>query len=78
MGEILKHPNMSRLEPDPDCVTRDEAGRPLFRYCCDYRLFGRGFTFTLWAYDFDDAEARLDAIRQSGHIAGQVLSEVTG
>lgn len=33
----------------------------------------RVWTATVWAYDQDDAEARLDAIRNAGRLAGQVL-----
>ena len=38
---------------------------------------GAGLDRTLWAYDQQDAEARLDAIRRAGHVEGQVLEAGT-
>jgi hypothetical protein len=68
-----------RQRPEPEHVSCDQWGRPMFRFTVEYPHLAtqaggeRVWTATIWAYDEDDAEARLDAIRGSGRLAGQVI-----
>jgi hypothetical protein len=64
----------ARVEPDPDCVTADPDRRPMQIYALDYRLGGRVLTLTIDAYSFEDAEARVAAMRESLVLVGQVVA----
>ena len=65
--------------PDAEHVSCDQWGRPMFRFIVEYPHLTtpsgreRVWSATVWAYDAQDAEARLDAIRRAGHVEGQVL-----
>lgn len=58
-------------EPEPEFVSEDEFGRPLSAFGVSYELDGQVHTFHLNAYDFVDAEERVEAIRASGELIGQ-------
>jgi hypothetical protein len=68
-----------RQPPEAEHVSCDQWRRPMFRFTVEYphltTPLGREriWTATVWAYDEQDAEARLDAIRRAGHVEGQVL-----
>ncbi|MGK9170128.1 hypothetical protein KXR53_27690 [Inquilinus limosus] len=68
-----------RRPPDAAHVSCDQWGRPMFRFAVEYPHLTtpsgreRVWTATIWAYDPEDAEARLDAIRRGGRLVGQVL-----
>ncbi|WP_152613436.1 hypothetical protein [Inquilinus limosus] len=74
---VIRLPDRQR--PEPEHVSCDQWGRPMFRFVVEYPHLRtqsgmeRVWTATIWAYDQEDAEARLDAIRASGRLAGQVL-----
>lgn len=65
-----------RDEPDPALVMRDDFGRLLYLFGLDYEFDGREWMTELWAYSFEDAEARVAAMRQSLKVVGQKMSEV--
>lgn len=65
-----------RAQPDPEFVTKDEYGRPLYTFGVEYELGGKQYSFHLVAYDWADAEAKVTAIRESGRVYGQIYSEV--
>lgn len=68
-----------RQDPEAEHVSRDRCGRPMFRFVLEYPHLtassgrDRTWTATIWAYDAQDAEARLEAIRRGGRLAGQVV-----
>lgn len=74
---VLRLPD--RQCPEPEHVSCDQWGRPMFRFAVEYPHMAtptggvRVWTATIWAYDQEDAEARLDAVRNAGQLAGQVL-----
>lgn len=62
--------------PTPDQVHVDDAGTGWARYVIEYTDDnGRQFTMHLWAQDSADAVQRLDAVRRSGRVLGQVYLE---
>lgn len=61
-----------RNGPDADHVRRDDFGRPLYRFTCSYDMGDGAWALDLWAYSREDADARMDAIRRSGRVDGQV------
>ncbi|MBY3162107.1 hypothetical protein HFO65_15845 [Rhizobium laguerreae] len=67
-----------RNGPDEQFVTVDPAGRRMFAFCLDYQMGGLFWTATIWAYDFEDAELRADAMRENLKVAGQIYAEVPG
>lgn len=52
-----------RERPDADCIQGD-----LNLFTIDYDLNGREFSVYIWAASFEDAEAHVEAIRDSAVI----------
>jgi hypothetical protein len=61
--------------PDAEHVTRDDLGRTWLRFAVDWTCDGRNYSTHLWATDAADAERRLQALRGSAVIVGQVVME---
>ncbi|KKB12721.1 hypothetical protein VE25_05665 [Devosia geojensis] len=76
MGDVINLAEIRErnMMPDPDCVTEDAQGIPLYCFAIDYWHGESCFTLTLWAYSWEDAEARLKAIRSTGAVVGKIVS----
>lgn len=61
-----------REGPDPEHVSQDEYGRPLYQFIYDYQMDDGTFSFSLFAYDFEDAERRAAAINRGVELKGQL------
>lgn len=63
-----------RDAPDPQFISTDDFGRPMYAYSLIYnmdeKLWGG---VTIWAYDYPEALRRMEAIRATGRIDGQLL-----
>ncbi|MGY5789077.1 hypothetical protein ACXHXM_02100 len=68
----LASPALRRLTT-PSVV--DAEGRPMQRFGLSYRHDGRFWAFSIWAYGWTDAEARLDAIRAALRLDGEIVAE---
>lgn len=64
-----------REQSDPQFVHQDDYGRPLYAFGVEYTFEGNQFTFHLIAYSFEDADAKVAAIRDSAKVYGQIFSE---
>ncbi|KGM36171.1 hypothetical protein [Inquilinus limosus] len=74
MSNVLTFP--AQDQPAVEHVSQDQWGRPMYRFAISYdHLPNRTWTADIWAYNQADAEARLEAIRNNGVIAGQALEE---
>ena len=78
MSEIidLGAERSKREQPDPEFVSQDEYGRPLYTFGVEYEFSGGIYSFHLTAYSWEDAEAKVAAIRESGKVFGQMFSRV--
>lgn len=66
-----------RDAPDPQFVRTDDCGRPMYCYSVRYAMDGKQWGgVKIWAYDFDEALRRMEAIRATGKIDGQLMAEV--
>jgi hypothetical protein len=65
-----------RAKPDPAFVMRDDYGRELYTFLISYDMDGKEWSTRVWAYDEADAQARVDAMRQSVRLDGKLFSEV--
>jgi hypothetical protein len=65
-----------REGPDPEHIRPDGEGGILYAFCFSYRMNGSQYTFNLFAYDFEDAERRAKAMRNSVQVDGQLISVV--
>ena len=65
-----------REEPAPENVLVDDFGRKLYRFLCSYDLGPERYIFHLWAYDLEDADKKIQAIKESGQVDGQVFHTV--
>ena len=64
-----------RTAPDPEFVKHDDLGRPMYCYCVEYDMNGKQWGgVSIWAYDFEEALRRLEAIRQSSKVGGQLMA----
>jgi hypothetical protein len=62
--------------PDPEFIRRDDFGRPMYLFGLDYAFHGKEWMIELWAYSFEDAEARVEAMRSSLRVMAQKYAEV--
>lgn len=61
--------------PDAGCIAHDQDGRKMFKFSIGFRVGDSEFTFSIFAYDWPDAERRLQFIRETGEVTGQIYSE---
>jgi hypothetical protein len=64
-----------RDDPDPEFLATDQWGRTMYTFALSYQLGEKTFGVNVLAYDFDDAEARVGAMRASLQLDGKVISE---
>lgn len=78
MSEIvdLAQVRNAKERPDPQFVRQDEYGRPLYTFSYSFEHEGKRYGFHFLAYSFDDAQAKLDSIRSTAVLDGQVYAEV--
>jgi len=62
--------------PDPEFIRKDEYGRPLYCYVLSFDMGDKQFGTEIWAYDKEDAEAKVAAMRVSLRLDGQLSSVV--
>lgn len=74
---LMPEPQTDPWRVDPRYVTLDPVTeRPMFVFACQYTFAENElWEFRVWAYDFDDAAARLKAIRSSAKLLGQVMKD---
>lgn len=72
----LSERRQSKEEPDAACVRLDDDGRPLYLFALSYRMDGGEYATDVWAYSFEDAEARVGAMRSSLSVLGKLHSIV--
>lgn len=65
-----------REKPDAEFTRRDDFGRPMGLFALDYQFGGKDWTTELWAYSAEDAAARVEAMRHSLTVAGQLHEQV--
>ena len=62
-----------RAMPDPEFVSKDGFGRPMFTYLLSYDFEGGEYSTQLVAYSMEDAAARVEAMRASLRLDGQLF-----
>lgn len=63
--------------PDPEFTYLDPmTGIRWNQYTCDYRFEDKSYAVTIWAQSFEDAEARIEAMKQTLTLGGQIYSEI--
>lgn len=72
----LTQERAKREEPDSGHVMKDEFGRPMFSFLLDYQAGDDEWSTTIWAYDHEDAERRVRAMRDTLVVAGQIFSTI--
>lgn len=67
-----------RDRPDQQFICADSEGREMFAFCGSYRLdTGETFSLSFFAYDFDDAKRRVEAIKGNLVLDGQTYAEIS-
>lgn len=67
-----------REAPDAAHCRRDEFGAPLYEFMVQYNHDGGVWSFTIWAYSMEDAQAKVDSINKGVVFRGQVFSTIPG
>lgn len=62
-------------QPDPDCVTEDLEGNPMYAFALEFNHDNGTYAMRIWAYDFADAERRVQSIKNSLAVRGQIFAE---
>ena len=66
----------ARERPNADCIKHDDEGREMQLYALYYKVDGRHWTLEMWAYSFDDAQTRVDAMLKTLMLGGQIYAVV--
>lgn len=74
----LSRVRAARERPDREHIRRDDYGRPMYRYALSYEMDGKDWCTEVWAYSFEDAEARVAAMARTLVVQGQIHAEVAG
>ncbi len=67
-----------RHGPDPEFRSQDAYGRPLYTYHLSYEMDGKEYGTQVIAYSMEDAAARVEAMRASLRLEGQLFSIIPG
>lgn len=65
-----------RAQPDEQFVKHDDYGRPIYLFLLEYQMDDKSWQAEVWAYDFEDAEKRVEAMRTSLTLLGQSYEQV--
>jgi hypothetical protein len=65
-----------RERPDPEFIMKDDFGREMFRFSLSYEMDGKQWATSVWAYDFEDAQKRVDGMRATLTLDGQLFTSV--
>lgn len=72
----LNRERAKREEPDANCVRKDDFGRPLYLFALEYSFDGKRWAAEIWAYSMEEADARVQAMRQSLELCGQTFAVI--
>lgn len=65
-----------REKPDSQFVRRDDYGREMFLFGLQYEMGGSLWANDVWAYDAEDAQNRVNAMRRSLTVLGQTYTVI--
>ncbi len=68
----LNEKRNEREQPDAEFVRKDDFGRKMFCFALDYEFDGSHWSSEVWAYSEADAQARVEAMRESMRYMGQI------
>ncbi len=66
----------NRQAPGTEHVKVDDFGRPMFAFLLEYQMDGEEWGATIWAYDAEDAERRVNGMRETLTLSGQIYSTI--
>ncbi|WP_311043761.1 hypothetical protein [Rhizobium lentis] len=75
---VVSFPSMRNHRDNPDgaFVSNDADERQLYRFALQYHMDGKSWATEIWAYSHRDAEDRVNAMRRSLTMCGQLYAEV--
>lgn len=66
-----------RARPDPEYIRKDDYGREMFCFLLSYEMNGGHWSAEVWAYDEEEAQRRVAAMRESLTYDGQIFTAVS-
>jgi hypothetical protein len=85
LTNVIQFPTKEEVQdeeylPADEFVTTDSYGGKMYCFTCSAVLKDglneRPFLFNFWAYDFADAERKMEAIRSTGRVDGQLIERI--
>lgn len=64
-----------REQPDEQFIRRDDFGRQMCLFLLSYEMDHSSYHAEVWAYDFADAEKRVQGMRGSLRVLGQAYGQ---
>ncbi len=70
---IIQFPDVNK--PDPDCIGENGKGETIYPFQVTYTIDAdRQFTFDVWGTSFEDADRKLQELKESAEVTGQIFS----
>lgn len=63
-------------KPAPEMLKTDQHGRLMAKFLLEYTMDGKKFAADIWAYSIEDAERRVEAMRESLTVVGQLYAVI--
>jgi hypothetical protein len=62
--------------PEQQHVYRDDLGVKWFEFTCEFKYGESSFGFSIWALDAADAQRRMECLRATATVCGQVYATI--
>ena len=62
--------------PDAEFVRKDDYGREMFCFALSYNFEGGTWSAEVWAYSMEEAQQRVNSMRESLTLLGQLFGSV--
>ena len=66
----------AREEPDADCIAYDEYGRKLYTFILSFEMEGKSYGAEIKAYDEEEANKKIAAMRETLEYSGKLFSVI--
>lgn len=79
MPNVVEFPHPKPDQPDAEhtcIIAKDGAPEKWFKFSVAFDDGGSEFTFTIWATSHEEAARRVQCIRETARVEGQVFAEI--
>lgn len=76
MSDVIDLNEFRNGPPDKNCVMVDDDGVQMFLFALEYEFAGGRWATEMWAYSAEDAQSRVEAMKESLSVLGQTYSVI--